>query len=116
MLSRLSPFSHLRQFQRSTNMQETILSPAVETEAEDPNWSDVIRLHELPSMPAVAIRLVQSFADPDAPISEIVSLLESDPALAVKIVHAANTPRYRVGRRDELVGAVPKRPRRRGHS
>jgi putative nucleotidyltransferase with HDIG domain len=47
-------------------------------------------LDELPTLPAVAIRLIQVSANPDVSIDEICDTLRGDPALVARVLTAAN--------------------------
>ena len=61
----------------------------------------------LPTIPAVAIRLLEMLSDPGIPTSEIVTLVQADPAITAKILKAANSPFYSGGRKiDSLDRAV----------
>jgi diguanylate cyclase (GGDEF)-like protein len=61
----------------------------------------------LPSIPAVALRLLGILSDPDAPTAEIVDLVQTDPAITAKILRAANSPFFGGGRNiDSLDRAV----------
>ncbi len=55
--------------------------------------------HNLPSLPAVALRVVELGQDPDAEPAEVAETLSRDPALAAKILRAANSPLYAQRRR-----------------
>ncbi|MEZ6130573.1 MAG: diguanylate cyclase [Planctomycetaceae bacterium] len=48
-------------------------------------------LAQLPSMPGAVIKLLQMFADPEVGISDVVDTLKTDPALAARILKAANS-------------------------
>jgi diguanylate cyclase (GGDEF)-like protein len=50
-------------------------------------------------MPAATVRLLQLFSNPDTSLAEIVRILQSDPALAAKIVHASNTAHFSTGKK-----------------
>jgi diguanylate cyclase (GGDEF)-like protein len=52
------------------------------------------KLAQLPSLPTVAIRLLNMFADPEVGITSVVQVLQTDPALSGKILKAANTSRF----------------------
>ena len=52
----------------------------------------------VPTIPTVAIRLLELYDDPDFDLQDIVELLRSDPALSAKILKAANSPAYGTGR------------------
>lgn len=63
--------------------------------------------HNLPSLPAVALRVVELGQDPDAEPAEVAEALFRDPALAAKILRAANSPLYAQRRRvDNLRQAI----------
>ncbi len=53
----------------------------------------------LPTLPTIAVRLIELFDDPDVELPELAALLRSDPAIASKILRAANSPAYGVGRK-----------------
>lgn len=46
----------------------------------------------------MAVRLLQVFSDPDVRLDEIIATLQSDPAIAAKILRAANSSAYGIGR------------------
>lgn len=48
----------------------------------------------LPSLPHVAVRIGEAVNDEDADAKGVAALIETDPAIAVKIVKAANSARY----------------------
>jgi len=52
------------------------------------------RLSHLPSLPTVAVELLRMFADPEVSISDVVYVLQTDPALSGKILKAANTSQF----------------------
>jgi len=52
------------------------------------------RLSQLPSLPTVAVQLLRMFADPEVSISDVVYVLQTDPALSGKILKAANTSQF----------------------
>ncbi|MDB5814070.1 MAG: histidine kinase [Rhodocyclales bacterium] len=52
----------------------------------------IIRFGDLPGLPAVAADLVSSMDDDDLDLSELVTKIECDQALATKIVRVANSP------------------------
>ena len=58
------------------------------------------RANRLPSLPTVAVEILRLFNSPDSTIQELTSTIQTDPALAVKILKAANSPRY--GARSEI--------------
>ncbi len=48
----------------------------------------------LPTIPAIAVQLLEAFSDPDAPISTVVDIIKRDPAITAKLLKAANSPYY----------------------
>lgn len=52
----------------------------------------------MPTLPAVAIRLLELYDDPEVELSQVVELLKSDPAITAKIIKAANSSAYGIGR------------------
>lgn len=56
--------------------------------------SQLQRLSHLPSLPTVAVQLLKMFADPEVSISDVVYVLQTDPALSGKILKAANTSQF----------------------
>lgn len=72
---------------------------------------DVVKLlsapEELPALPPVAVRVMEITANPKATLFELKSVVETDEALAAKILKFANSPLYaRVGRITELSAAL----------
>ena len=51
-------------------------------------------LSRLPSLPTIAVEILRVFGDPDAPMQQIANLVQADPALASKILKAANSTRF----------------------
>ncbi len=58
------------------------------------------RGNRLPSLPTVAVEILRLFNSPDASVQELTETIQTDPALAVRILKAANSPRY--GARGEI--------------
>lgn len=56
------------------------------------------RLSRLPSLPTVAVELLQVFADPDVSIRDVVDTIKKDPAITGKLLRAANSSQFGVGR------------------
>ncbi len=52
----------------------------------------------MPTLPTVAVRLLELYDDPDVDLSDIADLLQTDPAITAKIIKAANSPAYGIGR------------------
>jgi len=52
----------------------------------------------LPTLPTIAIRLLELFDNPEVELPDVVDLLRSDPAIAAKIIKAANSSAYGAGR------------------
>ena len=52
---------------------------------------------KLPSLPAVALQIVDLCRQPDVPIPKLQSLLAQDPALSARVLRAANSPSYARG-------------------
>jgi diguanylate cyclase (GGDEF)-like protein len=48
----------------------------------------------LPTLPSVAVEVLNLFNDPEARIDRITDVIESDPAICGKVLKAANSPRY----------------------
>jgi len=48
----------------------------------------------LPTIPAVAIQLLEAFSDSDAPIALITEIVRKDPAITARLLKAANSPHY----------------------
>ncbi len=70
---------------------------------QDPAYATVMAFHEdlrnnrlvLPSLPDVAMRVRQASQKPDISLADLARVVEGDPALTVKLIHAANSPFYR---------------------
>lgn len=54
----------------------------------------VLRSETLPTLPAVAMQLLQKTSDPDVTISDIAELIQSDPGLAGKVLKTVNSSFY----------------------
>jgi HD-like signal output (HDOD) protein len=52
----------------------------------------------LPSLPAVAVKLLQHFATPDLPLATVADILRPDPALTARLLRAASSAEFGVGR------------------
>jgi HD-like signal output (HDOD) protein len=48
----------------------------------------------LPSLPAVALRIIDASKDPDITLHEVSSIISRDPAIAAKLLKIANSPLY----------------------
>lgn len=59
---------------------------------------DFTKLSRLPSLPVVAIRLLERFTDPNVTLPEIVRIVQSDPAITAKLLRAVNCAQYGAGR------------------
>ena len=59
--------------------------------------TDISASLALPSIPVVAFRLLDALSDPDTPVSAIVNIIKTDPAITAKVLRAANSPYYFVG-------------------
>jgi two-component system cell cycle response regulator len=55
---------------------------------------DILVCPNLPSLPAVAVRLLELTSDPDVAISEIAKLVQQDQALAAKVLKTVNSSFY----------------------
>jgi len=59
---------------------------------------DFSKLHRLPSIPLVAVRLLEKFSDPDVNVSEITEIIQADPAITARILRAASSIQFGAGR------------------
>jgi len=48
----------------------------------------------LPSLPAVALNIIEASKDPDISLHEVSEIISSDPAISVKLLKVANSPLY----------------------
>jgi HD-like signal output (HDOD) protein len=48
----------------------------------------------LPSLPAVALRIIEASKDPDISLHEVSEIISSDPAISVKLLKIANSSLY----------------------
>ncbi len=53
----------------------------------------------LPSLPAVALKMVEMAHDPDVDLKDVVNVLSMDPALVTRLFRAANSPLYGINRK-----------------
>lgn len=60
----------------------------------DVSLQDVMLCPTLPSLPVVAVRLLELTADPDVAMSDIVALVQQDQALAAKVLKTVNSSFY----------------------
>jgi diguanylate cyclase (GGDEF)-like protein len=49
---------------------------------------------QLPTLPAVAVRLLELMRDPEAELRQIIDVIRKDPALSAKLVRAANSSMF----------------------
>ncbi len=61
------------------------------------------RCTNLPSPPVVALRVIELAQDPDVDIGKISDAISTDPALAAKVLRAANSPIYALRRKTETL-------------
>lgn len=54
----------------------------------------ILSLPNLPSLPSAAVKLIDIWKSDDASLEEITATIKSDPALAVRIIKATNSPYY----------------------
>lgn len=57
----------------------------------------------LPTLPTIALKIIELANDPDADIGKACHFISHDPALAVKILKVANSPLYRSRRKAENI-------------
>jgi len=52
----------------------------------------------LPSLPAIALEVIEASKDPDIGLAEVSNIIRNDPALSVKLLKIANSPLYSLRR------------------
>jgi HD-like signal output (HDOD) protein/signal transduction histidine kinase len=57
-------------------------------------FEEIKRSGNLPSLPEILVRLLESCENPDASLPEIASLISTDPALSFKVLQLANSAFY----------------------
>lgn len=57
----------------------------------------ILLADKLPSLPTVAMEILRVSKDPNVEVEEVAATISQDPALAMKVMRFANTPRYRRG-------------------
>ena len=68
------------------NIIDTLISPELE--------KLLTSCTNLPSLPAVALKIVEASKDPDISLHEVSAIISSDPAISAKILKIANSPLY----------------------
>lgn len=66
-------------------------SPLLPACIRDKSETSAMPSTTLPSMPGAVLRLLQVFSDPDVSVDDVVDVLRTDPALASRILKAANS-------------------------
>ena len=51
-------------------------------------------LTRLPSLPTIAVEILRVFSDPNAPVKKVADIVQADPAIASKLLKAANSSRF----------------------
>ena len=70
--------------------------------------SKVYKSERLPSLPDVAIRLIEVSADPTTSIRDITSVVRADPGMTTRIIKAVNSPYFGLGTEvSSIESAVP---------
>ena len=70
-----------------TNEQTSLLiSPELEKR--------LLACTNLPSLPAVALKIIEASKDPDISLHEVSKIISSDPAISAKLLKVANSPLY----------------------
>ena len=54
----------------------------------------ILKSTQLPSRPAVAVRLLQLCREPQSDMAEVIRAVQADPAISAKILRAANSARF----------------------
>ena len=67
-------------------------------------WARLRKVQDLPTLPQVASRVVQMAMDPNVSLRQVGRVVESDPALAFKILKVVNSAFYGFSRK---IGSVP---------
>jgi len=52
---------------------------------------DISTLRRLPTLPAVAVRLLNCFSDPEVPLKKVAEIVQFDPAVTAKLLRAASS-------------------------
>lgn len=60
---------------------------------------EVLKLNELPAVPAVAHQFIQAVEDPDIEVRQLAAIIERDPALTARIIGLANAAYFGVSER-----------------
>jgi diguanylate cyclase (GGDEF)-like protein len=71
-------------------MQQTVANTSLERVLSCPN---------LPTLPVVAMRVLELTAKPDVSLREIAAVIENDPAIAAKVLRTVNSSYYALSRR-----------------
>jgi HD-like signal output (HDOD) protein/GGDEF domain-containing protein len=64
-----------------------------------PALESVLHSPKLPSLPAVAIRVIELTSDPSVPLTQLADVIENDQALATKILRTVNSSYYGLRKR-----------------
>lgn len=59
---------------------------------------DIEKLSRLPTLPTVAVEILRAIGDPNVTVNDLLRLIEADPALTGKVLAAANSVRFGIGR------------------
>ena len=55
---------------------------------------ELLSCQHLPSVPAVALKIIEASKDPDVSLSDVSSIISSDPAISAKLLKIANSSAY----------------------
>lgn len=55
---------------------------------------EILHCDSLPSLPSVALKIIEASKDPDIGLREVATIISNDPAIAAKILRIANSPMY----------------------
>jgi diguanylate cyclase (GGDEF)-like protein len=60
--------------------------------------NSIARCSTLPSLPAIALQVIDASKDPDIGLAEVSEIIRTDPALSLKLLKIANSPLYSLRR------------------
>lgn len=86
-----SRVSGTRSEELSTAVRKLVSSPRDTSAKTVIDLNQIWKSPRLPSLPAVAVRLLELSRDPDASIRDIVKTVKSDPAIAARILKTTNS-------------------------